>query len=43
MRFWKSKNLINAHNKAQEVKKKLEKGDIGFNPFAVANPFCLIH
>jgi len=43
IRFWKAKNLVNAHNKAQEIKKKLEKGSVGFNPFAVANPFCLIH
>jgi len=43
MKFWKSKSLVRAHNKAQEVKKKLEKGTLGFNPFAVANPFCLIH
>jgi len=43
MRFWKAKNLVDAHKKAQEIKKKLEKGSVGFNPFAVANPFCLIH
>jgi hypothetical protein len=37
MRFWKTKNLVDAHKKAQEVKKDLQE-----NNWQV-NPFCLIH
>lgn len=35
MKFWKSKNLVRAEKKAQEIKKELQKNDWQVNPFSL--------